>query len=636
MTEVVLDCFYRPAENLADARLEFSLTNTGKKTLQSFTLAYSAMTRAAANASLENAEGLTRIANFHELSPPSGFQLEPGKSWNFVVQGLVNPARHRLDGPKSAYITVLGQIIEVLCNDLDTPPDSDTGERRNVPIGMVDLPIHIVPWPQSIGVSAWTDKITAFHLSEGTSEEKAAAAKINGLSKRLFPDAPFPFRFSVFANTHALALRHDGALSDEAYGIEFSNDQAVLSYGGQPGRDYGLTVLAQIAYGAYVDPGTYRFPAKGTIADSPRFGWRGTHLDVSRHFRQKNEVLRLLDILAWGRMNVLQWHLTDDEGWRLEIKAYPELTSSGAKRGPGCQQVGQLGFSSEIYEGSYSQDDVRDIVSHAIDLNIDIVPEIDVPGHSTAVLKTYPKFADQAEPDNSYHSIQGYPNNALNPAMDETYDFLEKVFAEVASLFPSEFIHIGGDEVDVHSWLESPKAQRLMSEENLTGTLELQAHFMGRVRKILAKHGKKLAGWDEVSHGGGIDPDGVLLMAWQKREVTKELIDQGYDVISTPGQHYYLDMVQASGWSEPGASWAGVSTPEASYAYEPSDGLDESKLNQLKGVQACIWSEHLTDNALFNHMVFPRIYAVAEAGWTSPDRKNWQRFAAASAIFPTL
>ncbi|WP_298981983.1 family 20 glycosylhydrolase [uncultured Roseibium sp.] len=636
MTDVVLDCFYRPSENLAEARLEFALTNTGKKTLRSFTLAYSAMTRAAGNASLENAQNLTRIANFHELSPPPGLKLEPGESWTFAVQGLVNPARHRLDGPKSAYITIYDQIVEVLCNDLDAPDDADTGERRSVSPGVVDLPIHIVPWPQTINVSAWTDRISAIHLSEGTPDEKAAAGKINDLSKRLFPEAPYPFRFSASSTTCGLALRHDETLADEAYGIEFANEHALLRYGGQQGRDYGLTVLAQIAYGAYVAPDTYRFPVRGSIADSPRFGWRGTHLDVSRHFRQKHEVLRLLDILAWGRMNVLQWHLTDDEGWRLEIKAYPELTSSGAKRGPGCQQVGQLGFSSQTYEGFYSQDDISDIVSHALDLNIDIVPEIDVPGHSTAVLKTYPKFADQAEPDNSYHSIQGYPNNALNPAMDETYDFLEKVFAEVASLFPSEYIHIGGDEVDVHSWLESPKAQRLMSEKNLSGTLELQAHFMGRVREILAKHGKKLAGWDEVSHGGGIDPDGVLLMAWQKREVTKELIDQGYDVVSTPGQHYYLDMVQASGWKEPGASWAGVSTPEASYAYEPSEGLDEAKLDQLKGVQACIWSEHLTDKALFNHMVFPRVYVVAEAGWTSPAQKNWQRFAASSMYFPSL
>ncbi|MDN3719198.1 family 20 glycosylhydrolase [Roseibium salinum] len=178
---------------------------------------------------------------------------------------------------------------------------------------------------------------------------------------------------------------------------------------------------------------------------------------MSRHFRGAADILRLLDILAWGRMNVFQWHLTDDEGWRLEIKSYPELTVSGARRGPGCQQVPQLGFASEVHEGFYSQDEVREIVAHAASLNIDIVPEIDVPGHSTAVLKTYPHLADQAELPESYHSVQGYPNNALNPAMEETYQFLEKVFAEVANLFPGDYIHIGGDEVDAKSWLASPK-----------------------------------------------------------------------------------------------------------------------------------------------------------------------------------
>ncbi|WP_428688592.1 beta-N-acetylhexosaminidase [Roseibium sp.] len=636
MTQFVLDCFYRPTDDLKGSRLEFALTNTSAKTAKNFTLAYTAVLRAEAGAALENADSFSRIANFHEVTPPAGLEISPGGTWKFAITGLANVARHRLDGPKSGYVSEGGKIVDVLCNDLETLEELDTGERRVIPEGKLETPLHIVPWPQQVGITAYQEGMHAFHVASGSVEEKAAAARINALSNRLFPESPYPFRFEQSHHQTDLQFDQENTLPEDGYRLRFSAEKATLTYGGNAGLGYGLTVLAQIAHGAYSDPDSFLFPAEGVIEDSPRFAWRGTHLDVSRHFRGTREVMRLLDILAWGRMNVFQWHLTDDEGWRLEIKAYPELTVSGARRGPGCQQVPQLGFASEVYEGSYTQDEIRDIVAHATSLNIDILPEIDIPGHCTAVLKTYPHLADQAETPESYHSIQGYPNNALNPAMEETYTFLEKVFCEIADLFPFGYIHIGGDEVDVKSWLASPKVQRLMDEKNLADTMEVQAYFMGRVRSILKKLGKKLAGWDEVSHGGGIDPDGVLLMAWQKQEVTRELIDQGYEVICTPGQRYYMDMAQASGWYEPGAGWAGVVTPEDSYLYEPSTGLSEGSEKLLKGVQACIWCEHLINNQLFNHMVFPRLYAVAEAGWTLPEKKDWQRFAALTPLFPEL
>jgi len=636
MSDFVLDCFFHPSDDLKTARLDLALTNTGSKPVSSFSLAFTSVTRARADAELTNAADLNRIANFHEVSPPDGQVLRPGETWSFSIQGLANPARHRLDGPKSGYLTIAGELLKVQCNDLSAPQFLDSGERKAVPGGEVGTPLYIVPWPQSVQLGDSASDCTVFHVREATPTETSAAAKIGTLSKRLFPDAPSPFCFVERSGRMPLSFEGVSDLPGDGYRLTFDGGTVRLGYGGAVGLDYGLTVLAQIAFGAYRDPGIYRLPQTCLIEDTPRFSWRGTHLDVSRHFRGPADILRLLDILAWARMNVFQWHLTDDEGWRLEIKAYPELAVSGARRGPGCRQVAQLGFASEVYQGAYTQDEVREIVAHAASLNIDVLPEIDVPGHSTSILKTYSYLCDQAEPPESYHSIQGYPNNALNPAMEETYVFLEKVFAEVAHLFPCEYIHIGGDEVALQAWLTSPKAQRVMKEHGLADTMELQAYFMGRVRDILKTLGKKLAGWDEVSHGGGIDPDGVLLMAWQKPDVTRELIEQGYEVICTPGQHYYLDMAQASGWQEPGASWAGVSSPETAYAYEAAEGLGESGPGSLRGVQACIWCEHLVDNALFNHMVFPRLYAVAEAGWTHPDSKDWQRFAARSRFFPAL
>ena len=636
MTSLVLDSFFRPAENLQEAGMEFVLTNTGTKPLKGFSVAYTSLTRASAQAVLENAESFRRVANFHEITPPKDLELQPGENWKFAIRGLVNPARHRLDGPKSGYVTSNGGIIKVQCTDLRAPVELTTGERKVIPDGHAKDPLHITPWPQSVEIEAFRDDLSGFQVSTTAPDDMAAASRINELSGRLFSDAPFPFRFTEAPDLLKLEFRRDEGLAQDGYSLEWSAQSLVLSHGGNIGRDYGLTVLAQIAFGAYSAPERFSFPAKGKITDTPRFAWRGTHLDVSRHFRGVHDVMRLLDILAWARMNVFQWHLTDDEGWRLEIKAYPELTLKGSRRGPGTTQESQLGFASEVYAGFYTQEDIRDVVDHAASLNIDVLPEIDIPGHCTAVLKTYPHLADQAETPESYHSIQGYPNNALNPAMDETYAFLEKVFAEVAELFPFEFVHIGGDEVDIGSWLSSPKTQRLMEELELKDTMEVQAYFMGRVRGILKKLGKNLAGWDEVSHGGGIDPDGVLLMAWQKQEVTRELIDQGYEVICTPGQNYYMDMVQGTCWQEPGASWAGVATPKETYAYEPSAELSGENRKLLRGVQACIWCEHMATNEIFNHMVFPRLFAVAEAGWTQPEQKDWQRFAYQCALFPGL
>ncbi|MES0808726.1 beta-N-acetylhexosaminidase [Roseibium sp. SCPC15] len=636
MTSFVLDSYYLPSEKSEGSRLELALTNIGSKPLTNFTVAFTSVTRASSDATLENAQSFKRVANFHEITPPESTELRPGETWKFAIKGLVNSARHRLDGPKSGYVATGGRFVDVQCTDLRAPEDLITGERKSIPDGELGEPLCITPWPRSVQVTAYDKYARAFSLTDANQEDQSAAAKINALSNRLFPDAPYPFQFGQSPHSQQLRFEMSDDIATEGYQLQWSADGVTLRFGSATGRDYGLTALAQIAFGVYSAPETYQFPANGIIDDAPRFTWRGTHLDVSRHFRGVSDILRLLDILAWARMNIFQWHLTDDEGWRLEIKAFPELTQTGSRRGPGCRQVPQLGFASEVHEGHYTQEEVREIVAHAASLNIDILPEIDIPGHCTAVLKTYPHMADQAEPPESYHSIQGYPNNALNPALEGTYDFLNQVFSEVAELFPFEYIHIGGDEVDTQSWLSSPKTQRLMETENLKDTMEVQAYFMSRIRGMLKTLGKNLAGWDEVSHGGGIDPDGVLLMAWQRQEVTRELIDQGYEVICTPGQKFYMDMVQGSCWQEPGASWAGIATPEASYRYEPSEGLAENSLNLLRGVQACIWCEHMTNNEIFNHMVFPRLYAVAEAGWTPPENKDWQRFSYRAPLFPTL
>jgi len=358
-------------------------------------------------------------------------------------------------------------------------------------------------------------------------------------------------------------------------------------------------------------------------------------LDVSRNFIAADRVRRVVDIMAWHRMNRLHWHLTDDEGWRVPISGLPQLTEIGAMRARGLELVPQYGDGPDGQSGAYSPDDVRSIVEHAAQVGIEVMPEVDMPGHMTALLAAMPQLRDPQEPADSYRSIQGYPNNALNPGIEAVWPALEKVLDGLVELFPFAFIHVGGDEVDQASWAKSPAAQALVEREGLApGAAALQGYFMRRVQALLRARGRRLAGWDECADGGGVAPD-ALLFAWQTREKTAALIANGYEVVCTPGQSYYLDMIEADGWDAPGSSWAGVSTPQDCYGYEAADGLPDGP-GRLAGVQAAMWCEHINSVARFNDIAFPRLSAVAEAGWTTSAGKDWSRFAALARMMPQL
>lgn len=425
-------------------------------------------------------------------------------------------------------------------------------------------------------------------------------------------------------------------MADAHYGIDFAPDRIVLRASGGLGRWYGLITLAQLHHAAQAEPQTFGFPATGSIIDGPRYGWRGSHLDVSRQFYPIEQVRRFIDILAWNKMNVLHWHLTDDEGWRIEIKAFPELTTVGNRRGPTEPGSPQLGTGVESVTGFYTQAEIAALVAHAGRVQVGVMPELDVPGHSAALLTALPHLSDPGEPRESYFSGQGFPNNALNPAMPEVYDVLETIFGEVAALFPFPYLHIGGDEVAHQAWMASPKAVALMASEGLDGKAALQSYFLRRIKTMLDGLGKRLAGWNEVSHGGGVEREGTLLTIWERTHLGPELAREGYEVIMSPGEAYYLDMARSNAWLEPGHHWAGTVPVEKSYAFEAAESFPDELEHRLKGLQAGIWGENLTSRDRFNHMVFPRLGAVAEAAWTKSENKNWLRFAAQSRLMPHL
>lgn len=621
-----------------NGRLDFALWNLGDEPLDISRIAYTSLTRAGAAETCTGVRLLRHIANFHEFAPATPLTLAPGAVFRFTVGELNRKPLHRNDGVDGAYLTLSdGTIRGVASGDLVLKGGAAEPPKR-MPAGRVTVPAAILPWPKQIEVAGThTSTPVSLFPAPGTGlEALAAMSRCESLKARLFPAEPAVFALEPLAGGMQVTFGRAPALGAEGYRITFTAEAVAVSHGGAAGLAYALISLAQLLIGARARPDLFGFPLQGAIADAPRYGWRGCHLDVSRQVYPAPTIERFLDILAWHKLNVFHWHLSDDEGWRIEIEALPQLTTIGARQGASEILPPQSGKGPETEAGFYSKYDIRALVAHAAALHIEVVPEIDIPGHTTAVLNALPSLADPDEPPASYRSIQGYPNNALNPAVEASYAMLETVFAEVAALFPSPYLHIGGDEVDGQSWLASPLAQALMAREGLAGTAELQAHFLRRIKAMLTRLGKRMAGWNEVSHGGGVDPQDTLLVAWQSPELGPELAAQGYDVVMAPGQAYYLDMVQDEAFLEPGASWAGTVPPEKTYGFEAAGTFPEALKPRLRGIQACIWSERLTSRQIFNHMVFPRLSAVAEAAWTPPETKDFLRFTAISPLMPRL
>ncbi|MBB5667981.1 hexosaminidase [Rhizobium leguminosarum] len=636
MADYSLETSWRPVEG-SFGRLTFTLHNLSAEPLSGFSLCYTSETRVADKHVCDGASLKRQVAHFHEFLPSEELTVPSGGRWRFAVEGLSREPKHVTAGVKSAYLTLAdGRHLPVDFGDLMLEGRDGGVSPPLLPPGKADEPYALLPWPLSLGLKAGDLPATLYPAERTRPDAIETLSQVLSLYQRLYPAEDAPFSLSAVEGGRRIRFVAESSIAAFAYELRFTAHEIVLSSADEAGRRYGLISLAQLLHGARADGERFKFPNFGTIADRPRYDWRGCHLDVSRQFYPVADVLRLIDILAWNKLNIFHWHLTDDEAWRLEIKAYPALTEIGARRGPDEVLVPQLGDGAETRAGHYTQDDIRRIVAHAASLGVEVVPEIDIPGHSTATLLSLPELADGQEAPDSYRAVQGYPNNALNPAIEFTYEFLGKVFDEIVALFPSEYLHIGGDEVAEGAWLSSPLCQALMKREKLAGTAELQSYFLKRIKAMLSERGRKLAGWNEVSHGGGVDPDGTLLMAWEKPAVGVELAQQGYDVVMTPGQAYYLDMAQAEAWAEPGAAWAGYSPPEHSYAYEAEGELPEALQEKMRGIQACIWTENFISRAYFNRLVFPRLPAVAEAAWTPSDRKDWDRFAAIVRMWPML
>ncbi|MFE9863677.1 beta-N-acetylhexosaminidase [Streptomyces sp. NPDC005506] len=426
---------------------------------------------------------------------------------------------------------------------------------------------------------------------------------------------------------NTVLLRIDPALEPEGYRLSTGTGQSVVITGGSPaGVFWGAQTLRQL-----LGPEAFRrapvpdgVPARvpfADIEDRPRFSWRGMMLDVSRHFLPKDDVLRYLDLLAAHKLNVFHFHLTDDQGWRVEIKRYPKLTEVGSwrSRTKHGHRASEL-WDETPYGGHYTQDDIREIVAYAAERHIRVVPEIDIPGHSQAAISAYPELGNTDVIDTTALSVWdtwGVSPNVLAPT-DNTLRFFEGVFEELLDLFPaatSPFIHVGGDECRKDQWKESPTAQARIRELGLADEDELQSWFIRHFDRWLTARGRRLIGWDEILEGGL--PDGAAVSSWRGYAGGIAAAEAGHDVVMCPEQQVYLDHRQDGGPDEP-MPIGYVRTLEDVFRFDPvPPGLTEEAVGHILGTQANVWTEVMQNRSRVDYQVFPRLAAFAEVAWSA-------------------
>jgi hexosaminidase len=438
----------------------------------------------------------------------------------------------------------------------------------------------------------------------------------------------------------ALNTKSDATLGEEGYLLDVSSDQITVKANTKAGIFYGLQTILQLLPPAVestskVTDAKWEIPAVN-IVDYPRFAWRGIMLDVSRHYFDKAYIKKYLDQMAMYKLNIFHWHLTDDNGWRIEIKSYPKLTEIGSKR---VARVGTFGSNDEPKPGEkatdggfYTQEDIKEIVQYAKERNIEILPEIDVPGHSMAVLAAYPELcvtkdtSIRVNPGSKFSTWFGdgkftmQIDNTLNPTDEKVYTFLDKVFGEVAQLFPFEYIHIGGDECYKGYWEKDAGVQAFMKKNNLKTGEELQSYFTKRLTRMIMAKKKKVIGWDEILEGG-LAP-GAAVMSWRGTKGGIEAAHQKHEVVMSPNPQYYLDMGQGEPSIEPPIY--GIARLKDTYMHEViPPGVDST---YILGGQGNLWTEQIPTTHQVEYMTYPRAYAMAESFWSPVSRKNWDTF----------
>lgn len=422
------------------------------------------------------------------------------------------------------------------------------------------------------------------------------------------------------SNTPRLLCRIDKKMKEEAYRFDVLNDGSLQISGSESGVFYGLMTLLQLE-SQQRNSKSFSFPM---IDDAPAFAWRGLHLDVSRHFFPVSFIKKYIDLLALHKMNTFHWHLTDDQGWRIEIKKYPELTRIGSKRKESC--VGKyidpyVGDNTPV-SGFYTQEEIKEVVRYATARHINVVPEIEMPGHALAALSAYPQFACHKGPKEVL-TKWGVSDDVFC-TNDSTLRFLKNILDEVFQLFPSPYIHIGGDEVPKTRWKACASCQKTMAKNKLKNEEELQSYFIRKIDAYITSKGRKTIGWDEILEGG-LAP-GAAVMSWRGTEGGIAAAKQKHKVVMSPGTHCYFDHYQGNVHQEPLAI-GGYTPIEKVYEYNPiPEALNAEEAQYILGAQANVWTEYIPNTRHVEYMAYPRAAALSEVLWTGKQRPGFEDF----------
>jgi hexosaminidase len=496
--------------------------------------------------------------------------------------------------------------------------------------------LSVVPKPVSVehGKGVFTFDARTRILYEPRSE--AARKEAAYLCSVLNPATGWAFQAQAnrtrqaFRNALLLTTRKaDVARGKEGYELTITAENIVIRAPAGAGLFYGVQTLRQLLPGAIMS----RKPASGvawsvpavTIKDRPRFTWRGMHLDSARHFFPVADVKRYLDLLAFYKINVFHWHLTDDQGWRLEIKNHPRLTMVGSVR---CESPARgnrnEGDGKPYGPYFYTQDDIRSIVAHATKQHISVVPEIEMPGHSIGILTAYPELGCTGGPY-QVRTRWGIAKDICCAGNEKTFALLEEVLAQTLDLFPSKFIHIGGDEAPKDRWSECPKCQARIKQEGLKDEHELQSYFVRRIEKFLNARGRRLIGWDEILEGG-LAPN-ASVMSWRGEQGGIVAAKAGHDVVMTPTSHCYFDYHQSRNHGTEPEAIGGFLPLEKVYSYEPvPKALTAQEAKHVLGAQANVWTEYIFDYPQVEYMAVPRMCALAEVVWAPKGARDYKRF----------
>ncbi len=489
--------------------------------------------------------------------------------------------------------------------------------------------IDLIPAPSSIAIGDGVFRLGDETVVDVQAPELAAGVERQVASLRR--STRLPLAEGAAGDDSTIRVVAQPSVPDEGYTLRITPAEVLVEASTDAGVFYAFQTVRQllppdVESTTPVDDVDWILPSV-VIEDAPRFAYRGMHLDVGRHFFDVDVVKAYVDTMARFKINRFHWHLTEDQGWRIEIDAYPRLTEVGAWRAesPVEDNLDPYVGDGERHGGFYTKDEVRDVVAYAAERFVTVVPEIELPGHATAALAAYPELGcTDATLDVS--TTWGIHDTIFCPK-EATFEFLETVLSEVMELFPSELIHIGGDEVPKRQWEESEQAQAVMRREGLADEDELQSWFTRRIERHLRANGRQLIGWDETLEGG-LAP-GAMVMSWRGIEGGIAAARQGHDVVMTPVEHAYFDFYQGDAASEPLAmNWAGFAIPlETVYAFEPlPDVLTDTEAQHIVGAQGNVWTEYIPTAEHLEYMAYPRALALAEVAWSSRATRDWETF----------